>query len=533
MHLALRPGTDGALACGVMHVLFKEGLADRDYLARYSDVPDELERHLRARTPAWASAITGLPEAEILAFARLYGGTKRAFLRLGYGFTRSRNGAAAMHAASCLPVVTGAWQHQGGGALYNFGELYHWDKTTIEGLDARDPQRPRSSTSRASARSWLGEPEALAGGGPVHALLIQNTNPMCIAPELGKVHRGFARDDLFVAVHEQFLTDTARMADIVLPATMFLEHADIYQAGAHPTIQVHKPILEPFAECRTNHFVICELAKRLGAEHPGFAMTEWELIDDLCSPAPAGPTPRPSTPPAAGASSPSSARRTTSTASRRRTAASASSPTGRASAPRGHLMPRLPDHMPAGDEPTPAKPYRMVAAPSRQFLNSTFTEMPTSVKREQRPTALMNPDTMAQLGLADGDPVRLGNERGSLVLHAKGRPGQQETTIVVESIWPNRHWQEGIGINLLLSADPAPPNGGAVIHDTAVWLEPVTLALAAGASSITSASPGRIGAAPGCGRPAPTNASAASRCSCGSLVSGSAPRSRPSLRSSS
>ena len=140
----------------------------------------------------------------------------------------------------------------------------------------------------------------------------------------------------------------------------------------------------------------------------------------------------------------------------------------------GHLMPRLPDHMPAGDEPTPAKPYRMVAAPSRQFLNSTFTEMPTSVKREQRPTALMNPDTMAQLGLADGDPVRLGNERGSLVLHAKGRPGQQETTIVVESIWPNRHWQEGIGINLLLSADPAPPNGGAVIHDTAVWLELMT-----------------------------------------------------------
>ena len=130
--------------------------------------------------------------------------------------------------------------------------------------------------------------------------------------------------------------------------------------------------------------------------------------------------------------------------------------------------------MPASDEPTPAKPYRLVAAPARQFLNSTFTEMPTSVKREQRPTALLNPDTMAQLGLADGDPVRLGNERGSVVLHAKGRRGQQETTIVVESIWPNRHWAEGIGINLLLGADPAPPNGGAAIHDTAVWLEPTT-----------------------------------------------------------
>ena len=478
MHLALRPGTDGALACGVMHVLFKEGMADRDYLARYSDAPDELERHLRARTPAWASAITGLPEAEILAFARLYGGTKRAFLRLGYGFTRSRNGAAAMHAASCLPVVTGAWQHQGGGALYNFGELYRWDKTMIEGLDARDPAVRELDQSRIGP-ILAGEPEALAGGGPVHALLIQNTNPMCIAPDLGKVHRGFARDDLFVAVHEQFLTDTAAMADIVLPATMFLEHADIYQAGAHPTIQVHKPILEPFAECRTNHYVICELARRLGAEHPGFAMTEWELIDDLLR---RSGWPDAETVHAAGGWSIEPEFR------KAHHLDGFPTPDGRfrfkpdwaSFGAGGHLMPRLPDHMPAGDEPTPAKPYRMVAAPSRQFLNSTFTEMPTSLKREQRPTALMNPDTMAQLGLADGDPVRLGNERGSLVLHAKARAGQQETVIVVESIWPNRHWPKGIGINLLLSADPAPPNGGAAIHDTAVWLEPAAELTAVG-----------------------------------------------------
>ncbi len=170
VHLALRPGTDGALACGVMHVLFAEGFADRDYLARYADVPDELERHLRSRTPAWASAITGLPEATIREFARLYGATKRSYLRLGYGFTRSRNGAAAMHAASCLPVVTGAWQHEGGGALYNMGDLYRWDKTTIEGLDVMDPATRLLDQSRIGP-VLTGDPSDLAGGPPVDALL--------------------------------------------------------------------------------------------------------------------------------------------------------------------------------------------------------------------------------------------------------------------------------------------------------------------------------------------------------------------------
>ena len=139
VHLALRPGTDGALACAVMHVLFRDGHADRAYLDKYADDWRELEAHLRTRTPEWAARITGLPVAEIEDFARLYGSTRRSYLRLGFGFTRTRNGAANMHAASCLPVVTGAWQYEGGGALYNQGDLYHWDKTNIEGLDVLDP----------------------------------------------------------------------------------------------------------------------------------------------------------------------------------------------------------------------------------------------------------------------------------------------------------------------------------------------------------------------------------------------------------
>ena len=165
-----------------------------------------------------------------------------------------------MHAASCLPVVTGAWQYQGGGALYNQGDLYHWDKTLIEGWDLIDKGIRLLDQSRIGP-ILVGDRQDLGDGPPVTALLIQNTNPMAVAPELRKVHEGFARDDLFVCVHEQFLTETAKVADVVLPATMFLEHDDVYQASGHTRIQIARKIFEPYAECRPNHFVICELAR--------------------------------------------------------------------------------------------------------------------------------------------------------------------------------------------------------------------------------------------------------------------------------
>src|SRR6202163_2334719 len=219
----IRPGTDGALACAVMHCLFRDGRADRDYLARYTDVPHELEAHLQVRTPAWASRITGCDVATIEAFAQLIGERKRAFFRLGYGFSRSRNGAANMHAASCIPAVTGAWLLEGGGAFHANADIYRFNKRMIEGLDVVDAKVRMLDQSRIGA-VLEGDRNALAGGPPVAALLVQNTNPLSVAPEQERVKRGFAREDLFVCVHEQFMTETARAADIVLPATMFLEH---------------------------------------------------------------------------------------------------------------------------------------------------------------------------------------------------------------------------------------------------------------------------------------------------------------------
>ena len=262
--ILLRPGTDGAFACGVMHVLFREGYADRAYLAHYTDCPDELEAHLATRTPEWASAISGVPVEEIEAFARAVGQTKRSFFRLGYGFTRSRNGAAQMHAALCIPAVTGAWQYEGGGAFFNNFAIWNFDESIIEGHDALDRTTRVLDQSRIG-RILTGDAEALKGGPPVKAMLIQNTNPMTVAPEQALVRQGFAREDLFMAVHEQFMTETAAMADIVLPATMFMEHDDLYYGGGHQHISVGAKLIDPPGECRSNHEVLQGLGRRLNA----------------------------------------------------------------------------------------------------------------------------------------------------------------------------------------------------------------------------------------------------------------------------
>lgn len=476
MHLMLRPGTDGALACAVMHVLFKEGYADWDYLERYTDAPHELERHLETRDPAWASGITGLDASEITAFARLYGTTKRSYLRLGYGFSRSRNGAQQMHAASALPAVTGAWKHPGGGALYSQSGIYKLDETLIQGLDVLDKNVRILDQSRIGP-ILAGDTRDLGQGPPVTALFIQNTNPLAISPDSLTVRAGFARDDLFVCVHEQFMTDTAAMADIVLPATTFLEHDDFYTAGGHTHIQVTKKVIEPVAEARSNHEVLCALAKRLGAQHRGFEMSAWEMIDATFRASGLGDA---------------------ETAYRQRwvdcilprdemhflngfghqdgkfhfKADWAALGPGAGN----HVRPAMsafPDHLAAIDQATVERPFRLVAAPSRSFLNTSFSETPGSRKREGRPTILIHPQDLVGLGVGESQLVRLGNERGSTLVHARAFDGVQRGVVVVEGIWPNGAFVEGRGINCLTSADPGLPRGGAVFHDTAIWIKGV------------------------------------------------------------
>jgi len=470
LHLAPLPGTDGALACAVMHVLFKEDYADRAYLARHTDDPLGLEAHLATRGPAWAAPITGLDVDEIVDFARLYGRNRRSFIRLGYGFSRSRNGAAQVFAVTCLPAVTGAWQYEGGGALLSNHDLFPLDRTLIEGLDVLDPATRILDQSRIGP-ILAGDRRDLGDGPPVTALFVQNTNPMVVAPESGLVRQGFARDDLFVCVHEQFMTETAAMADIVLPATTFLEHDDFYTAGGHTYLQLSRAILPPHAECRSNHDVICGLAHRLGARHPGFELNPIQLIDHTLR---ASGLPAVSDFPSDGWLDCCPPFETS----------HFMDGFGHADkrfhfradwAALGHDHSRLgtfPDHFPVTDDGDPQRPFRLVAAPSRSFLNTSFNNIPSGIAREGRPTALVHPEVLAGLGLGDGDRLRIGNRRGSVVVHARGFDGLQTRVVVVEGLWPNHAFEEGIGINLLTSADPGLPCGGAVFHDSSVWLSP-------------------------------------------------------------
>ncbi len=473
--LLIRPGSDGALACAIMHVLFRDGHANREYLGKFADCPDSFESHLNDKTPEWAAAITGLPAGEIEAFAKLIGQTPKSYFRCGYGFTRSRNGAVNMHAVTCIPTVTGAWAHEGGGAFFNSGGIYHWDKTMIEGLDVADPAVRNLDQSRIGP-VLTGDAFDIGDGPPVTGLFIQNMNPVTVAPEQRKVKQGFAREDLFTCVHEQFMTETAKWADIVLPATMFLEHDDLYQGGGHQHILLGPKLVEAPGECRSNHDVICALSKRLGAAHPGFAMSARELIDWTLQASGWGDLAN------------LEANKWIDCQPDFETAHYLNGfawPDGKfrfrpdwdtipihIALPLGPVgdMPPMPDHWAVTEEADAAHPFRLVTAPARNYLNTTFTETPTSQKREGAPKAMIHPDDLATLAIAEGDKIAMGNGRGQIGLAATAFDGVRRGVVIVEAIPANNKFERGDGLNTLTGADQPAPRGGAVFHDTHVWI---------------------------------------------------------------
>ncbi|MBC8038594.1 MAG: molybdopterin-dependent oxidoreductase, partial [Rhizobiales bacterium] len=325
----------------------------------------------------------------------------------------------------------------------------------------------------------LNDPYDLAGGPPVKAMIIQNTNPASVAPDQNRVKQGLAREDLFTCVHEQFMTETAKFADIVLPATMFLEHDDVYQGGGHQHIMFGRKLVEAPGECRNNHEVICDLARRVGASHPGFDMTPRQLIDwtlthssrpDLAS---------------LDAANWIDAQPDFETAHNLK---GFGFPDGKfrfrpnwpdvrfkaGIGPFGPVsdMPEFPDHWTAIEESTVEYPFRLATSPARTFLNSTFNETPSSLKREGRPTVLVHPDDLSALGIADGAQVRMGSARGEVTLNAKAYGGLRRGVLISEGVWPNEAFADGKGINTLTGADQPAPSAGGCFHDNRVWLTP-------------------------------------------------------------
>ncbi|UGX87811.1 molybdopterin oxidoreductase family protein [Phyllobacterium meliloti] len=481
--LVLKPGTDGALACAVMHVLFRDGLADWDYLNRYTDDPKGLEAHLRDRTPEWAAALTGLSIAEIEEFARLVGTTKKTFFRLGYGFTRQRNGAVNMHAALSIAAVTGAWKHEGGGAFHSNSGIFRMDKREIEGQAFKDTSVRHIDQSKIGL-ALTGDKETLYGGPPVMAMLIQNTNPANVAPQQRLIKQGMAREDLFMVVHEQFMTDTAKMADVVLPATMFMEHDDIYRGGGQQHIVLGPKLIDGPGETRPNLYVINELAKRLGVgDLPGFDLDAKTLIGNMMASSnlpgydvlkemrwldvqpdyetahyekgfnwPDGKfrfkpdwtgSPSPNRPPQSmGTQGPF------------------------------ETLPQFPDYWEAIEVADAKHPFRLGTSPAHNFLNSTFAETPTSVLKEGRPELLIHPDDAATLGIEEGARVEVGNERGEVVVHARLHTGLKRGVVISEGLFRNSAFERGEGINVLTGSDASAPYGGSAFHDSKVWVRP-------------------------------------------------------------
>jgi len=478
----IRPGTDGALACAIMHILFRDGHADWQYLSKYTDDPVGLEQHLQNKTPEWAANITGLTVHQVETLAEIIGRTKRCFFRIGYGFTRQRNGAAAMHAVSSIAAVTGAWQYQGGGIFFSNSGIFELDKNEIEGLTFKDTN-VRALDQSKIGRVLTGDPDALYQGPPVTALFIQNTNPANIAPEQRLVIKGLCREDLFTVVHEQFMTDTARYADVVLPATMFLEHDDIYRGGGQQHLLFGGKVIDPPKGPKSNLYVINELARRLGFGcYPEFNKTALELIDsmlqrsgrgslaelkeqrwlDLQPPFETGhflngfgwPDKRyrfkavwtgyqaPDTPPKTmGYQGP------------------------------WQQMPSYPDQWDVIEKTDFDHPFRLATPPAHNFLNSSFSETATSIKKEVKPQLYIHPEDALALNLSEGELIEMGNHRGSLHIHIKKFSGLQRGVVISPGLFPNSAFAKGEGINTLTGGDAPAPNGGLPVHDIKVWLK--------------------------------------------------------------
>jgi anaerobic selenocysteine-containing dehydrogenase len=276
-HFAIHPGGDLALALGMMHVIIGEGLHDADYIARYTSGFDDLRERVKKYTPDRVAAWTGIAAEDIVWLAREYASTRPAAIRLNYGVQRSERGGSAVRAIAALPAITGSWKEEGGGLQLSTSQAFQFNRPAIE-MPELQMRSPLGREARLVNMSELARALTQFDDPPVKAMVVYNSNPAAVAPDQNVVLRGMKRDDLFTVVLEHFQTDTADYADILLPATTFLEHTDIYFAYGHHYLQMSRPVLAPPGEAKSNVDIFRALAKRMGFEDACFDDSEDDMM---------------------------------------------------------------------------------------------------------------------------------------------------------------------------------------------------------------------------------------------------------------
>jgi anaerobic selenocysteine-containing dehydrogenase len=440
-HLAPRIGTDAALALGVMHVLVRDELCDRTYLARETVGFDRLARDVLPRfAPAHTEAITGIPAADVERLAHTYGRARAPFIRLGWGMSRSAQGGQAIRAVALLPGVTGAYARPGGGALLSTSPAFGFTLDPI-----RRPSGP--AATRTVNHSRLGDALLHLKNPPIRALFVAGNNPAVTCPDAGAVRRGLARDDLFTVVHAPFLSDTAKYADIVLPAATFLETEDFYRAYGAYYMQFGPRAIEPVGEAWPNQRLAQELARRLGLRDAVFSMTTDELLGALWSKA-TGP---------AAEVDPASVRGAGPIKIRANDGGQRfATPSGKLEFYSAHLasqgLPPMPDWTPDAREAVDAArwPLRLLTAPGYYQSHTAFSGNARLRGRQGPPVAILHPSDAEDRGLRDGEAVELHNSRGTVGLTLRISDEVPAGVVLVPGQRPSGEAHHGT-INLLCS----------------------------------------------------------------------------------
>ncbi|HUQ24886.1 MAG TPA: molybdopterin oxidoreductase family protein [Burkholderiales bacterium] len=464
-HVALLPGTDGALALAMMHVLVGEDLLDHDYIEKYTLGFDELAERVRQYTPQWAAEVCGLRIEEIVQLARDYASIKPAAIRLNYGMQRHAGGGIAARTIACLPALVGAWREVAGGIVLTTADFYGFDHAALERADLLGGRKPRVVN-----QSKLGD-ALLEAKPPVKAIVVYNNNPVAVCPDSRKVIAGFAREDLFTVVMDHFQTDTADYADILLPATTQLEHFDVHRSYGHLYALANNPAIAPVGESLPNSEVFRRLAARLGFDEPCFRDSDqdicrtalgknfdWEKLkadgwQRLAVPQRFAPFAEGGFP----------------------------TPSGKCEFHSVWLEKQGIDPLPFYNPPAEVKdealaeryPLAFLSPPARHFLNSTFANLARFREFEREPHLDMHPEDAKRRGIADGDAVRVFNDRGSYELKAringKPRPG----VVVAPSVWWKKHAPDGRNANDVTSQRTADLGGAATYYDCRVEVEKI------------------------------------------------------------